>query len=55
MSDTKEHAEPSLRTQREQRRVRSEQPSPWDANDAFVLAFADALRDILREERHGVA
>jgi len=55
MSDMKEHAEHSLRAQRAQRRLRPDQPSPWDANDAFLLAFVDALRDILREERRGVA
>jgi hypothetical protein len=54
MSDTKEQAEHPLRAQGAQRKVRPERPSPWDANDAFVLAFADALRDILREERPGV-
>jgi hypothetical protein len=30
-------------------------PSPREGNGSFVLAFADALRDILEEERRRVA
>jgi hypothetical protein len=30
-------------------------PSPREANGDFLLAFADALRDILEEERRRVA
>ncbi len=55
MSDTKEQAEHPLRAQGAQRKARPQRPGPWDANDAFVLAFADALRDILREERRSLA
>jgi len=55
MSDSKEQAERPLRPKGSQRKLHLERPGRWDANDAFLLAFADALRDILREERRGIA
>jgi hypothetical protein len=55
MSETKERAEYPLSAAGAQRKARPQRPGPWDANDVFVLAFADALRDILREERRGLA
>ncbi len=36
-------------------RSRRRRPGPSDRNQAFLLAFADALRDILREERRRFA
>jgi hypothetical protein len=39
----------------ESRSRRKRTPAAPERNLAFVLAFADALRDILREERRRVA
>jgi hypothetical protein len=36
-------------------RPRRKRAAALERNDTFILAFADALRDILREERRRVA
>jgi hypothetical protein len=45
----------SLAVQGAEQGSRRKRGGPSDSNPAFVLAFADALRDILREEQRRFA
>jgi stalled ribosome alternative rescue factor ArfA len=51
----RERSEQSSNGRGVETRAHAKRSGPADSNQAFLHAFADALRDILREERRAAA